>query len=109
MAKKKTTKKATKKATKKTTKPVAKKVDKKTTKKTAAKKTTRKKSTEPIRYRLIWGVYSSGMREETRFDYGKRKDADKKAEQLTARGKKLFWVQPIKEEIIPEPEVPEDE
>jgi len=102
MAKKKTTKKATK----KTTKSVA----KKTTKKKAAKKTTRKKkSTEPIRYRLIWGVYSSGMREESRFDYGKRKDADKKAEQLTAKGKKLFWVQPIKEEIVPEPEVPEDE
>lgn len=106
MAKKKTTKKATKKAEKKTTKSVA----KKTTKKKAAKKTTRKKkSTEPIRYRLIWGVYSSGMREESRFDYGKRKDADKKAEQLTAKGKKLFWVQPIKEEIVPEPEVPEDE
>jgi len=106
MAKKKTTKKATKKAAKKTTKKVA----KKTTKKKAAKKTTRKKkSTEPIRYRLIWGVYSSGMREESRFDYGKRKDADKKAEQLTAKGKKLFRVQPIKEEIIPEPEVPEDE
>ncbi|HAA61173.1 MAG TPA: hypothetical protein DCE39_09585 [Planctomycetaceae bacterium] len=99
-------KKITKKATKKTTKSVA----KKTTKKKAAKKTTRKKkSTEPIRYRLIWGVYSSGMREESRFDYGKRKDADKKAEQLTAKGKKLFWVQPIKEEIVPEPEVPEDE
>ena len=106
MAKKKTTKKATKKAEKKTTKSVA----KKTTKKKAAKKTTRKKkSTEPIRYRLIWGVYSSGMREESRFDYGKRKDADKKAEQLTAKGKKIFWVQPIKEEIVPEPEVPEDE
>ena len=106
MAKKKTTKKATKKAAKKTTKAGA----KKTTKKKAAKKTTRKKkSTEPIRYRLIWGVYSSGMREESRFDYGKRKDADKKAEQLTAKGKKLFWVQPIKEEIVPEPEVPEDE
>ena len=106
MAKKKTTKKATKKAAKKTTKSVA----KKTTKKKAAKKTTRKKkSTEPIRYRLIWGVYSSGMREESRFDYGKRKDADKKAEQLTAKGKKLFWVQPMKEEIVPEPEVPEDE
>ena len=102
MAKKRTTKKATKKPTKS--------VAKKTTKKKAAKKTTRKKkSTEPIRYRLIWGVYSSGMREESRFDYGKRKDADKKAEQLTAKGKKLFWVQPIKEEIVPEPEVPEDE
>ena len=106
MAKKNTTKKATKKAAKKTTKAGA----KKTTKKKAAKKTTRKKkSTEPIRYRLIWGVYSSGMREESRFDYGKRKDADKKAEQLTAKGKKLFWVQPIKEEIVPEPDVPEDE
>ena len=97
---------AKKKTTKKTTKSVA----KKTTKKKAAKKTTRKKkSPEPIRYRLIWGVYSSGMREESRFDYGKRKDADKKAEQLTAKGKKIFWVQPIKEEIVPEPEVPEDE
>ena len=97
---------AKKKTTKKTTKSVA----KKTTKKKAAKKTTRKKkSTEPIRYRLIWGVYSSGMREESRFDYGKRKDADKKAEQLTAKGKKLFWVQPIKEEIVPDPEVPDDE
>ena len=101
MAKKKTTKKVAK----KTTKSVA----KKTTKKAAKKTTRKKKSTEPIRYRLIWGVYSSGMREESRFDYGKRKDADKKAEQLTARGKKLFWVQPIKEEIVPEPEVPEDE
>ena len=105
MAKKKTTKKATKKVEKKTTKSVA----KKTTKKAAKKTTRKKKSTEPIRYRLIWGVYSSGMREESRFDYGKRKDADKKAEQLTAKGKKIFWVQPIKEEIVPEPEVPEDE
>jgi len=101
-------------AKKKTTKKTAKKVDKpeakKTTKKKVAKRTTRKrKSAEPIRYRLIWGVYSSGMREETRFDYGKRKDADKKADQLTAKGKKLFWVQPIKEEIIPDPEVAEDE
>ena len=101
MAKKKTTKKVAK----KTTKSVA----KKTTKKAAKKTTRKKKSTEPIRYRLIWGVYSSGMREESRFDYGKRKDADKKAEQLTAKGKKIFWVQPIKEEIVPEPEVPEDE
>ena len=86
-----------------------KKTTKKTTKSVAKKTTRKKKSTEPIRYRLIWGVYSSGMREESRFDYGKRKDADKKAEQLTAKGKKLFWVQPIKEEIVPEPEVPEDE
>ena len=44
------------------------------------------------------------MREEARFDYDCRKEADKKAEKLKAKGKKLYWVQPIKEEIIPEPE-----
>jgi len=99
MAKKKTAKKVAKKATKKTTKKVAKKA---ATKKKAVKR--KKKSTEPTRYQLIWGVYSSSMREEARFDYAQRKDADKKAEQLKAKGKKLYWVQPIKEEIVPEPE-----
>ncbi len=99
---------AKKKTTTKTTKPAAKKATKKAAaKKTAVKKTAvkrKKKSTEPTRYRLIWGVYSSSMREEARFDYDCRKDADKKAEKLMAKGKKLYWVQPIKEEIIPEPE-----
>ncbi len=113
MAKKKTTKPAAKKAAKKTAKPAAKKATKKaaakkatTTKKVVKKKAVKrkKKSTEPTRYRLIWGVYSSSMREEARFDYDCRKDADKKAEKLKAKGKKLYWVQPIKEEIIPEPE-----
>ena len=112
MAKKKTATKAVKKATKKTAKkaadkPAAKKVaTKKKVAKTAVKR--KKKSTEPTRFRLIWGVYSSSMREEARFDYDCRKDADKKADQLTARGKKLYWVQPIKEEIIPEPEVDDE-
>ena len=103
MAKKKTAKKVAKKATKKTAKKTTKKVAKKAaTKKKAVKR--KKKSTEPTRYQLIWGVYSSSMREEARFDYAQRKDADKKAEQLKAKGKKLYWVQPIKEEIVPEPE-----
>ena len=105
MAKKKTTKPAAKKATKPAAKPAAAKkatTTKKAVKKKAVKR--KRKSTEPTRYRLIWGVYSSSMREEARFDYDCRKDADKKADQLTAKGKKLYWVQPIKEEIIPEPE-----
>ena len=41
------------------------------------------------------------MREEARFDYDRREDADKKAEQLKAKGKKIYWVQPIKEPIVP--------
>ena len=93
MAKKKTTKTATKKtATKKTA------TKKKAVKKKAVKR--KKKASEPTRYRLIWGVYSSSMREEARFDYDQRKDADKKAEQLKSKGKKIYWVQPIKEPIV---------
>ena len=111
MAKKKTAEKAVKKVAKKAVKKTTKKeADKPAAKKDATKKTVKrkKKSTEPTRFRLIWGVYSSSMREEARFDYDSRKDADKKADQLTAKGKKLYWVQPIKEEIIPEPEVDDE-
>jgi hypothetical protein len=116
MAKKKTAEKAVKKVAKKAVKKTTKKeadkpaAKKDATKKTVVKKTVKrkKKSTEPTRFRLIWGVYSSSMREEARFDYDSRKDADKKADQLTAKGKKLYWVQPIKEEIIPEPEVDDE-
>ena len=116
MAKKKTAEKAVKKVAKKAVKKTTKKeadkpaAKKDATKKTVVKKTVKrkKKSTEPTRFRLIWGVYSSSMREEARFDYDSRKDADKKADQLTTKGKKLYWVQPIKEEIIPEPEVDDE-
>ena len=94
MAKKKTTKKVANKVAEETTK----KVVKKATKKKAVKR--KKKASDPTRYRLIWGVYSSSMREEARFDYDRREDADKKAEQLKAKGKKSYWVQPIKEPIV---------
>ncbi len=83
-----------------------------TTKKAAANKTTKrktKKAAEPTRYRLIWGVYSSSMREEARFPYEERGEADKKAEALKAKGKKLYWVQPIKEEIVPDPDADDEE
>ena len=103
MAKKKTTKQTTKKVAEETAEKVAKKATKKAVKKATKKKAVKrkKKASDPTRYRLIWGVYSSSMREEARFDYDRRKDADKKAEQLKARGKKIYWVQPIKEPIVP--------
>ena len=99
MAKKKTTKQTTKKVAEETAEKVAKKATKKAVKKKAVKR--KKKASDPTRYRLIWGVYSSSMREEARFDYDRREDADKKAEQLKAKGKKIYWVQPIKEPIVP--------
>ena len=103
MAKKKTTKQTTKKVAEETAEKVAKKATKKAVKKAVKKKAVKrkKKASDPTRYRLIWGVYSSSMREEARFDYDRREDADKKAEQLKAKGKKIYWVQPIKEPIVP--------
>ncbi|MFP6767078.1 MAG: hypothetical protein VB859_02835 [Planctomycetaceae bacterium] len=90
---------------------------KKTTTKKAAtkkpatkKKVTRKKraAKEPARFRLIWGVYSSSMKEESRFSYNQRKEAEKKTEQLKAKSKKLYWIQPIEEEISDEPDADDD-
>ncbi len=95
----------------------AKTAAKKTTNKKAAtkkaatkKKVTRKKraAKEPARFRLIWGVYSSSMKEESRFSYNQRKEAEKKTEQLKAKSKKLYWIQPIKEEISDEPDADDD-
>lgn len=93
MAKKKVKKASTKKAAKKTT--ATKKAVKK---KTAKKKSTRKKKTaSEVRKRLIWGVFNSGMKEEGRFPYDQRKEAEKKLAQLQAKSKKPYFIQPIKE------------
>lgn len=75
-------------------------------KKPAAKKTTRKKTSTsrsrrvkdvPPRRRLVWVVYSSTMREEGRFLYHERKKAEEKLKQLLAKGKRRYFIQPIKE------------
>jgi hypothetical protein len=77
-------------------------------KKAAKKKATRKKATTTRarkakevapRRRLVWVVYSSTMREEGRFPYHERDKADAKLEQLLARGKRRYFIQPIKEPL----------
>ncbi len=82
---------------------------KKATKKTAKKKATRKKKTTtsrsrrakdvPPRRRLVWVVYSSTMREEGRFLYHERDQAEEKLKQLLAKGKRRYFIQPIKEPL----------
>jgi len=87
-----------------TKKKVAKKkaAKKKAVKKKAARKkstTTRARKAKEVapRRRLVWVVYSSTMREEGRFLYHERDKADAKLEQLLARGKRRYFIQPIKE------------
>lgn len=102
--------------TKTSTKKAAKK--KAAKKKAAKKKATRKKSTTTRarkakevapRRRLVWVVYSSTMREEGRFLYHERDKADAKLEQLLARGKRRYFIQPIKELLDSEGEPMKDE
>lgn len=75
----------------------------KTKKKAARKKatTTRRSSAKAVaRKRLMWGVFSGSMKEEGRFPYSERAAAEAKLEQLQTRSpKKMFFIQPIKEEI----------
>ena len=95
MAKKSSPKKTEKKSVKKagTTKKTAKKTVKK-------KKTTkRKKSAAEARKRVVWVVFNNNMKEEGRFPYDQRKEAEKKIEQLAQKSKKPFFIQPVKEVI----------
>ncbi len=93
----------------------AKKKKKAAKKKAAKKKSTtraRKKKTEmPARRRLVWVVYSSTMREEGRYLYHERDKAEEKLNALLAKGKRRYFIQPIKEPLDSEgnPMVPDDE
>ena len=88
---------------------------KKTTKKKAAKKKatrSRKKAADtPARRRLVWVVYSSTMREEGRYLYHERDKAEEKLNALLAKGKRRYFIQPIKEPLDSEgnPLVPMDD
>ncbi len=75
-----------------------KKVKKK--KKAAKKRATRKvKDAVPERKRLIWVIYTATLREEARFPYDQRKEAEEKLAQLLAKGKRTYFMQPVKELI----------
>ncbi len=82
---------------------------KKAAKKKAAKRVSRAKEKVPERRRLVWGVFSGTMKEEARFPYAERDAAVQKAEKLSARGKKRYFVQPIKEVITEPLPIPEGE
>lgn len=93
--------------------PRKKKVKKK--KKAAKKRATRKvKDAVLERKRLVWVIYTATLREEARFPYDQRKQAEEKLKQLLAKGKRTYFLQPVKELVSGEPapvpvEEPEEE
>jgi hypothetical protein len=93
------TKTAKKTAKKAPTKESAAKKDASATKtKKAAKKRTRK-AAKAIRLKAYWGVFNQSLRRVALFDFNEKKQADKKAQDLSKSGKSPHFVQPVKEVI----------
>jgi hypothetical protein len=90
---------------------------KKTVKKSAAKSTTstkkkkvakkkvvrKKKVLAESRKRIVWVVFNNNMKEEGRFPYDQRKEAEKKLDALAQKSKKPFFIQAVKEVIAEVP------
>lgn len=72
-------------------------------KKKPAAKTKRTKTKLVVRKRFLWGVYSSSMKEEGRFPYADREAAEARLEELAAKHKRTYFIQPIKEPIADKP------
>jgi hypothetical protein len=97
-------------------KPVAKKAPAKSTapkkkaavKNVAAKKAPAEKKKAPkrsraakeVRLKAFWGVFNQSLRRVAIFEFNERKQADKKAAELTKSGKSPHFVQPVKEQIV---------
>lgn len=79
-------------------KPVKAKKEKDPTK-VPAKRKSRAKSAKDVRLKAFWGVFSQSMKRVALFEYNERKQADKKAGELSASSKTPHFVQVVKEVI----------
>lgn len=77
-----------------------KKAVKKAAKPAKRKSRSKRKSDEPVRLKAFWGVYNQSLKQVQRFEYHERKQAQKKAEELTASQKTPHFIRPVKEEIV---------
>ena len=75
---------------------------KKAAKKKATKRKTKKKAAEDLRLKLYWGVFSQNLKRVAVFEFDQKKDAQKRANELSKGGKSPHFIQKVKEEIKPE-------
>lgn len=68
-------------------------------KKKVAKPRTKRAKEAMQRRRIVWVVYSSTMREEGRFLYHEKDKADELLATLLGRGKRRYFMQPVKEAL----------
>ena len=73
------------------------------TKKTKApkKKATKraKKAEKIVRMRVFWGVFNQSLKRVALYEFNQKKQAEKKASDLSASGKSPHFVQKVKDEI----------
>jgi hypothetical protein len=74
------------------------KAPKKAAKKPSARKS-RAKTAKEVRLKAFWDVLNQSMKRIARFEYSEKKQADKKAHEMTASGKTPHFVQLVKEVI----------
>ncbi len=72
---------------------------KKETEKKKPAKPSRSRAATEIRLKAYWGVFNQSLRRVALFEFSQRKQADKKAQDLTKSGKSPHFVQPVKEVI----------
>jgi hypothetical protein len=75
---------------------------KKAKKKAAKKKTVKRKSrakSKEVRLKLYWGVFSQSLKRVALFEFNQRKQAEKKAQELSKSGKSPHFVQRVKEVV----------
>jgi len=70
-----------------------------TKKKVPVKRKSRAKTAKEVRLKAFWGVFNQSMKRVALFDYSQRKQADKKAVELSTSAKSPHFVQPVKEVI----------
>jgi hypothetical protein len=76
-----------------------KKAAKTTAKKEPAKRKSRAKSAKEVRLKAYWGVFNQSLKRIALYEYSEKKEADKRAKELTASGKSPHFVQPVKEAV----------
>jgi hypothetical protein len=68
-------------------------------KKEPAKRKSRAKSAKEVRLKAFWGVFNQSLKRVALYEFSEKKEADKKAKELTASGKSPHFVQPVKEAV----------
>ena len=72
------------------------------TRKRTTKTTTKRKSSrtaKEVRLKAFWGVFNQSLKRIALYEYSQKKEAQKKAAELTEAQNSPHFVQPVKEEI----------